>query len=103
MPAMIPLPPQDKEKELKKEEEDKKKKADEDSTQTLDQQENMKISGTNARHMVMQKLMRKTEVCFYTCLINSLKLIHGILRYWCTKMYTVKLRYLELDLTVQIV
>lgn len=64
MPAMIPLPPQDKEKELKKEEEDKKKKADEDSTQTLDQQENMKISGTNARHMVMQKLMRKTEVCF---------------------------------------
>lgn len=61
MPAMIPLPPQDKEKELKKEEEDKKKKADEDSTQTLDQQENMKISGTNARHMVMQKLMRKTE------------------------------------------
>lgn len=65
MPAMIPLPPQDKEKELKKEEEDKKKKADEDSTQTLDQQENMKISGTNARHMVMQKLMRKTEVSFY--------------------------------------
>lgn len=64
MPAMIPLPPQDKEKELKKEEEEKQKKADEDATQTLDQQENMKISGTNARHMVMQKLMRKTEVCF---------------------------------------
>ncbi|XP_056004471.1 poly(U)-binding-splicing factor PUF60-like isoform X1 [Ostrea edulis] len=61
IPAMIPLPPQDKEKDLKKEEEEKKKKAEEESTQTLDQQENMKISGTNARHMVMQKLMRKTE------------------------------------------
>jgi poly(U)-binding-splicing factor PUF60 len=64
MPAMIPLPPQEKEKDLKKEEEEKKKKkkAEEEATQTLDQQENMKISGTNARHMVMQKLMRKTEV-----------------------------------------
>ena len=30
--------------------------------QTLEQQESMKISGTNARHMVMQKLMRKSEV-----------------------------------------
>lgn len=62
VPAMIPLPPQDKEKDLKKEEEEKMKKAEEDSSQTLDQQENMAISGTNARHMVMQKLMRKTEV-----------------------------------------
>ncbi|XP_022339617.1 poly(U)-binding-splicing factor PUF60-like isoform X2 [Crassostrea virginica] len=61
VPAMIPLPPQDKEKDLKKEEEEKMKKAEEDSSQTLDQQENMAISGTNARHMVMQKLMRKTE------------------------------------------
>lgn len=67
IPAMIPLPPQDKEKDLKKEEEEKKKKAEEESTQTLDQQENMKISGTNARHMVMQKLMRKTEVSFFIC------------------------------------
>ena len=30
--------------------------------QSLDQQENMKISGSNARHMVMQKLMRTAEV-----------------------------------------
>lgn len=30
--------------------------------QTLDQQENMQIKGTQARHMVMQKLMRRTEV-----------------------------------------
>ncbi len=35
---------------------------DEEPSQTLAQQENMKISGTNARHMVMQKLMRKSEV-----------------------------------------
>lgn len=41
------------------------KLVDEDPTQTLDQQENMKISGTNARHMVMQKLMRKSEVSQY--------------------------------------
>jgi hypothetical protein len=41
-----------------------RKLVEEDQTQTLDQQENMKISGTNARHMVMQKLMRKaSEVC----------------------------------------
>jgi len=36
------------------------KKPVEDQPQTLDQQENMKISGSNARHMVMQKLMRKS-------------------------------------------
>lgn len=29
--------------------------------QTLEQQESMEISGSNARHMVMQKLMRKSE------------------------------------------
>lgn len=34
---------------------------DEEPTQTLDAQENMKISGSNARHMVMQKLMRPSE------------------------------------------
>ena len=66
MPSHIPLPPmvtQDKKKEKEdKEKEDKKKKADEDQSQTLEQQESMKISGTNARHMVMQKLMRKSEV-----------------------------------------
>ncbi|KAK2161073.1 hypothetical protein NP493_1607g00063 [Ridgeia piscesae] len=38
-----------------------KKLVAEDPAQTLDQQENMKISGSNARHMVMQKLMRKSE------------------------------------------
>ena len=39
-----------------------KKLVAEDPAQTLDQQENMKISGSNARHMVMQKLMRKSVV-----------------------------------------
>ena len=41
-----------------------KKLVEEDPAQTLDQQENMKISGSNARHMVMQKLMRRSEVIF---------------------------------------
>lgn len=38
-----------------------KKLVEDDPAQTLDQQENMKISGSNARHMVMQKLMRRSE------------------------------------------
>lgn len=65
MPSHIPLPPmvtQEKKKDEKeKEKEDKKKAAEEDQSQTLEQQESMKISGTNARHMVMQKLMRNSE------------------------------------------
>ncbi|XP_052101830.1 poly(U)-binding-splicing factor PUF60-like isoform X1 [Mytilus californianus] len=64
MPSHIPLPPmvtQDKKKAEEKEKEDKKKAADDDQSQTLEQQESMKISGTNARHMVMQKLMRKSD------------------------------------------
>lgn len=65
MPSHIPLPPMIT-KDIKKEEKEKddkksKKNADEDQSQTLEQQESMKISGTNARHMVMQKLMRKSE------------------------------------------
>lgn len=44
-----------------------KKLVEEEPTQTLDAQENMKISGSNARHMVMQKLMRPSEVCIYVC------------------------------------
>ena len=39
-----------------------KKANEEDALQSLDQQENMKISGSNARHMVMQKLMRQSPV-----------------------------------------
>ncbi|KAK6174281.1 hypothetical protein SNE40_017591 [Patella caerulea] len=63
----VPLPPmpppsQDSPFGREKSEESEKKKNDEsDLPQTLDQQENMKISGTNARHMVMQKLMRNSE------------------------------------------
>ena len=49
------LPPQ-------QQKEEEEKKAEEELPQSLDQQENMKISGSNARHMVMQKLMRKAEV-----------------------------------------
>ena len=38
-----------------------KKLVDEEQAQTLAAQENMKISGSNARHMVMQKLMRDSQ------------------------------------------
>ena len=37
------------------------KLVEEEQTHTLAAQENMKISGTNARHMVMQKLMRDNQ------------------------------------------
>lgn len=37
------------------------KTGQEELPQTLEQQESMKISGSSARHMVMQKLMRKSE------------------------------------------
>lgn len=47
-----------------------RKLVEEEPAQTLDQQENMKISGTNARHMVMQKLMRKSEQCRVMVLRN---------------------------------
>ncbi|XP_054917185.1 poly(U)-binding-splicing factor PUF60 isoform X10 [Dermacentor andersoni] len=40
-----------------------KKIAEELEPQTLQQQENMMIKGSNARHMLMRKLMRRTESC----------------------------------------
>lgn len=43
-------------------EELEKQIAEEQEPQTLQQQENMMIKGTNARHILMQKLMRRTEV-----------------------------------------
>ena len=43
-----------------------KKLVEEDAGQTLAQQENMQISGSQARQMVMQKLLRANEVCI-TC------------------------------------
>jgi len=46
---------------MKEEENGEKKNNLEELPQTLEQQESMKISGSNARHMVMQKLMRKSE------------------------------------------
>lgn len=46
----------------KQEELQKKLLEDEEEPQTLQQQENMSIKGQSARHLVMQKLMRKVEV-----------------------------------------
>ncbi|XP_076461353.1 poly(U)-binding-splicing factor PUF60-like [Babylonia areolata] len=51
-------------------EEEEDKKGEEDMQQSLAQQENMKISGSNARHMVMQKLMRPAEQCTVMVLRN---------------------------------
>lgn len=50
-------------------EELEKKLAEEQEPQTLSQQENMVIKGTNARHILMQKLMRRTEVNLFPCLL----------------------------------
>jgi len=46
-----------------------KKLVEEDAGQTLAQQENMQISGSQARQMMMQKLLRANEVCdiFTSC------------------------------------
>lgn len=40
----------------------KQKLLDEVEPQTLQQQENISIKGQSARHLVMQKLMRKADV-----------------------------------------
>lgn len=45
-------------------EELKQKLLDEVEPQTLQQQENISIKGSSARHLVMQKLMRKAEVSY---------------------------------------
>ena len=56
-------------------EELKQKLLDEVEPQTLQQQENISIKGSSARHLVMQKLMRKAEVSFLHGLqINRLEL-----------------------------
>ena len=47
----------------------KQKLLDEVEPQTLQQQENISIKGQSARHLVMQKLMRKADVGFLFCLV----------------------------------
>ncbi|KAL8613295.1 hypothetical protein ACOMHN_052535 [Nucella lapillus] len=64
MPNMGPPPPK------QEKEEEEKKGGEEEIQQSLAQQENMKISGSNARHMVMQKLMRPAEQCTVMVLRN---------------------------------
>ncbi|CAG9858532.1 unnamed protein product [Phyllotreta striolata] len=49
------------EAQLKQQEQLQKKLLDQSEPQTLQQQENMSIKGQNARHFVMQKLMRKVD------------------------------------------
>lgn len=49
------------EAQIKQQEELQKKLLDQNEPQTLQQQENMSIKGQNARHLVMQKLMRKVD------------------------------------------
>lgn len=65
--GVVPPPPSDafrRSQELaqqKQQEELQKKLLDENEPQTLSQQENMSIKGQSARHLVMQKLMRKVD------------------------------------------
>lgn len=51
--------------EAKKKEVEEEEEALQDGTgqEPLSEQEHMSISGSSARHMVMQKLLRKQEVC----------------------------------------
>ncbi|XP_065157730.1 poly(U)-binding-splicing factor half pint-like isoform X2 [Atheta coriaria] len=49
------------EAQAKQQEELQKKLLEQNEPQTLQQQENMSIKGQNARHLVMQKLMRKVD------------------------------------------
>jgi len=51
-------------KAKQQQEELKQKLLDEVEPQTLQQQENISIKGSSARHLVMQKLMRKAEVSY---------------------------------------
>lgn len=67
------LPPQPLLPPPTEEEDEEEKKGDDEIPQSLDQQENMKISGSNARHMVMQKLMRKAE-----CTVMVLRNMVGV-------------------------
>lgn len=65
-PPAAPNPAQEamkraQEAQQKQEEELQKKLLDQNEPQTLQQQENMSIKGQNARHLVMQKLMRKVD------------------------------------------
>lgn len=66
-PAVVVAPPSDafrraqEQAQQKQQEELQKKLLDENEPQTLSQQENMSIKGQSARHLVMQKLMRKVD------------------------------------------
>lgn len=59
---------------------DEERAALDELPQTLEQQESMEISGSSARHMVMQKLMRKSEVTCVCCLFH---LLLSLLSYLC--------------------
>ncbi|XP_033213207.1 poly(U)-binding-splicing factor half pint isoform X2 [Belonocnema kinseyi] len=71
LPLPLPLPPTTNPENMrraheqashqKQQEELQKKLLEETEPQTLQQQENMSIKGQSARHLVMQKLMRKVE------------------------------------------
>ena len=49
---------------------------DEVEPQTLQQQENISIKGQSARHLVMQKLMRKADVSFFNFILFILSFLH---------------------------
>ena len=65
--------------QAKQQEELQKKLMDEVEPQTLQQQENISIKGQSARHLVMQKLMRKADVSFFNFILFIFSFLHLIL------------------------
>ncbi|KAG8534705.1 hypothetical protein GDO81_018770, partial [Engystomops pustulosus] len=59
---ILSSPPALAQMEVKKEKEEEELAPESERPEMLSEQEHMSISGSSARHMVMQKLMRKQEV-----------------------------------------
>lgn len=70
--------------EAKKEKEEEESAQDGTGQEMLSEQEHMSISGSSARHMVMQKLLRKQEV-------SSQSLMFGVDKKWFEKSYDQKM------------
>lgn len=68
--------------QLEKKEEKEEMLQDGTGQEMLSDQEHMSISGSSARHMVMQKLLRKSEVrvCFFLIIFSFIVLL------WCILM-----------------
>lgn len=70
--------------QLEKKEEKEEMLQDGTGQEMLSDQEHMSISGSSARHMVMQKLLRKSEV--RVCFLFFLIVFSFIVLLWCILM-----------------